>query len=239
MTWFLRVGEAGMPSCVFELLSDLAKTIPGPFFGALFAFQFSGWRARQQKRDEQKAAGNVAMATLCHQWTDFRMFKVAFDLESKRKQPDWAKINPTIFEFSAPQAIDLKPLAFLFERGRVDLLKSLVETTMVYRELVKLVGMNSDAAAERHHKVAALESEEREDFAKIEAAVGEVLVAKLNHFYGFLVRKSENDDALYQRTGKQLYSALTDEFGSAGLMPFDLIVQPGTDRSSEDMKSPG
>jgi hypothetical protein len=51
----------------------------------------------------------------------------------------WAVVVP-VFDFSVPKAIDRKPLAFLFEQGRVDLLKSLVETTMGYRELVKLVG---------------------------------------------------------------------------------------------------
>lgn len=203
----------------------------GPFFGALFAFFVNLFLLRQQRRRENKAAGNLAMATLSRMYGDFLIAKSAIqhDLKTRKDLAACLQIRPTIFEFSESLTFDLKALTFLFEQGQTDLLDQLLLVQVKYHDLRNLLRLNNDAAWERDKYIvdgpgfnvkddAILIS--KGDEGVVLGLIPDVLQIQLQNYHDFLVSRAVKDESAYTAAGASLQQLMTSKFCKKDVMQF-------------------
>src|SRR4051812_27968012 len=92
---------------------DVSKAFIGSLLGASLAFSFALWRDRVLRSREQKAAGNLALAILARQWSDF--FRISSAVKQHRAAvlnqepsiPIWLQILPIDHVFSDRLVFDI------------------------------------------------------------------------------------------------------------------------------------
>lgn len=199
---------------------DLLKTLSATFVGALLAFCTNFYFQSRQRKNEQRTAGNLALATLSRQYGDFVIAKAAFESEindakkNNHETPLWRALKPTLHEFNLDLTFDFKSLAFLMEDGSDKLFTSLVHAETNYHELGHLIARHSDAASQMQHKFNSLKWHEQAILSEeiIRDAVGLALVGELESLVNAISNRIKTKEEVYMYAGQQLEFFMKNKF---------------------------
>jgi len=180
---------------------DVAKAFLGAFFGAGLAFLSNNWFQSRQRRRDNIAAGNLAIAVLARQMDDLLNISKGFleDREEKLgtrgdKAPPWLWFRPITFPFTQDLHFDYSSLAFLFETGNADVVNELWATERAYVDLVGLVQKHNEIAEAMQKKMQELGIEHRDnvEIAEVEKKLGPQVIQMANTLaQGLVLRFSQ------------------------------------------------
>jgi hypothetical protein len=223
---------------------DLLKTLSATFIGAVLAFGTNLYFQSRQRKNDQRSAGNLALATLSRQYGDFVIAKAALESELNDaektipKIPLWRALKPTLHEFNLELAFDFKSLAFLMEDGNDKLFTSLVHAETNYHELGRFFARHSDAASQMQHKFNAAGWTDQTTLSEgiIKNAVGGELVGELESLVHAIKNRIETKEEVYMYAGQKLEAFMRIKFkdrvfvfralgAKAGLSKLDQIGQ--------------
>lgn len=231
---------------------DITKTIIGSFAGATFAFMFAFWMHNRQRRRENKAAGNLAMATLARQLNDFIIYKRGIReshqemLKAHPKAPPWLQLKPIHYTFSGPLKFDIESLAFLFEKGNPAFLADIMIAEARYHDLLSSSEKLNLTLDEAQNKLAAggLAANGVRRLNELEEILGPALVAKANAFVEGMLRTVAEDQDIYVKATKALRAKLIEYFGEGetgiimGQLPPEAEVVPAADAGEANARAP-
>ncbi len=223
---------------------DLLKTLSATFVGAILAFGTNFYFQSRQRKNDQRTAGNLALATLSRQYGDFVIAKVALESElnfAKNTNPEtplWRALKPTLHEFNLELIFDFKSLAFLMDCGNDKLFTSLVHAETNYHELGRLLARHSNAASQMQHKFNAAGWNDQRILSEeiIQNAVGLNLVGELESLVHAISKRIETKEEVYMYAGQQLEAFMKNKFkckvfvfrslgAKAGLSKLDQVRQ--------------
>lgn len=210
--------------------ADLIKILIGSFCGAGLAFLSNSIYQASQKTTKNKAAGNLALATIGGQINDFLVLRKGFRETQKEilnavpNAPRWLQGKPLHFHFGENLTFDFESLSFLFEEGGAHTFTLLRLAEQRYFDVSKILGMYSEAMNEMQIKLAAKGVQSEADFsiAEIENAMGPQLVSKISSFFDALEHRFENDLKDYEQAFVDLQKVLMDTFGRKGVVNIKL-----------------
>jgi len=204
------------------VLLDIGKAIIGSFAGATFAFIFALRMYNRQLRRENKAAGNLAMATLRRQYNDFMVYgrgvKKTYDdmFRVEPHAPLWLLLKPHHYTFSGPLRFDIKSLTFLFEKGDVKFLQDLLLAEARYHDLMSSADKLNQTLDEAQQVLAAagIGAQGAHRIGELENIVGPALVGRANSFVESMLRTVEEDKGVYSEATESLRAKLVEYFGA-------------------------
>ena len=201
---------------------DVLKTLVATFLGAGLAFAANLHFQVQQRKKDQRTAGNLALATLSRQYGDFVIAKATFEMEAKEAQlripeiPLWRALKPTIHEFNSELLFDFEALAFLVEDGNNKLFEKLVHVETKYHDLRRVLAMHTDAAILLQKKLEELTQlsppKQITSEEQLKQFVGDELSAKLEALTLALKNRVTKSEATYVAAGKQLHEFMIAKF---------------------------
>lgn len=231
---------------------DLLKTLSATFIGALLAFATNFYFQSIQRKNDQRTAGNLALATLSRQYGDFVIAKAALESElneAKRTSPAtplWRALKPTFHEFKLELTFDFKSLAFLMDDGNDKLFTSLVHAETNYHELGRFIARHSDAASQMQHKFNAVGWNDQTTLSEevIRNAIGLKLVGELDSLVQAISKRIETEEEVYMCAGQQLEAFMKNKFkdkvfvfrslgAKAGLSKLDQVRQSAPTSATE------
>src|SRR5450830_1110232 len=135
---------------------DISKTLFATFIGALSAIITNIWLQRHKRIQEEKTAGNLAIATLSRQYGDFTIVRLGVEkelktaLEAKPPIPIWRALRPSLMELNPNLQINFTAIAFLIEKGDDQLFLTLVQAESKYHEIRRLLDQLTEAVSDLH-----------------------------------------------------------------------------------------
>ncbi|TMC49616.1 MAG: hypothetical protein E6J20_17785, partial [Chloroflexi bacterium] len=138
--------------------ADILKTLIGSLVGAGLAFRYALRRDEAARLRDQRAAGNLALAILARQLSDFTVTKAgivqhrASVLEVQPMSPLWMQLKPIQIDYADSLRFDIKSLEFLFKPGRGRILEQLINAELAYRDFTRLVEVHRLTAEEVQRK---------------------------------------------------------------------------------------
>jgi len=212
-------------------LSPLLSTL----VGALLAFTVNLKIQKHQRKNQNKAAGNAALAILAKQYGDFLIFRAGLrhDLTERQNFPPWLQLRPTLFRFSENLKIDISSMAFLSDIKHPDVIKMLMIVDSNYHELGRLIEKNSNACDSRDVNISNITSESFGpwDISIPESAIGARDRALLTTFNSVLQQRARDDFQAYRESAQLLTTALKKIANSDEILPFDPV---GVKKGIED-----
>lgn len=206
---------------------DVAKSLIGSFIGAGLAFALALWRDHILRLRDRRAAGNLAIATIARQYSDFLQVRTSINEHRQMvlqanpnvSVPPWMQMKPMHFLSSDNLKFNLESLTFLFEYKSATILERLINAELQYHDLAKLIHIHSETAEQMQQKLAAAGAplNGEASIANLETVVGTALVAKLNSFVPAIFIHLERDEQKYLDAVSELRSLLVKIFGPKGI----------------------
>ena len=203
-----------------SFLLDIAKMFVGALVGGGLAFHYALRRDEAVRRRDQKAAGNLALAILARQFSDFQVTKLGIDqhiawvLKEDPKTPLWLQLKPIQADYSVDTLrFDIKSLEFLFQRGRGEVLEHLINAELAYRDFARLVEVHGATREEAQRKMSDAGIGAHSTLQAAQDAVGWALVVKLRDFTAALLERTAKGGKVYLDAADALRRILVEEFG--------------------------
>ncbi|UTY59809.1 hypothetical protein [Massilia sp. erpn] len=198
---------------------DMVKLTLSTFAGAGTAIWVARHNDSRKLHRENVAAGNLALLALRDQINDFLVFRKRFrhDVANPARgsvAPVYMLVQPMFFQY-AESAVDFASLSFLMEqRNHIPKLNSLVFSTKLYRNLMKLDTFRNETIREMQEKLAEVEHTNPARTAKeIERVVGPFLISTATYVVVGLALHARDDENVYRQAVKELREALLDTLG--------------------------
>jgi hypothetical protein len=227
--WLFQVAASGGKFLITLITAErFWSTLIGAFAGAFLAFWFGLHRDKITRRNEHKAAGNVAMATIARQLSEFIQLKQK--LYAHREDvikrfpaaPLWFQVLPLQRHFSQSPTYDLKALVFLFEQkaAGAQAAEQLITAEMCYFNLVHLLNAHTVVAESVQAKLATsrLDPYAETPVIELERAVGFASVAQMNSLVSGIFEHLERDEAMYTAAAQNLHDLLVKTFSTKGVL---------------------
>lgn len=225
ITWFLASLSLLLDQIPATFWSDVAKALIGSFVGAGLAFAFALRRDRMVRIRDQKGAGNLAMAIIARQLSDF--LNLRFVLEEYRRtilsnQPNlplWMQMKPTTFLFSDSLRFNIGSLTFLFEHKETNILERLMNAEILYHDLAMLIQVYSAAAEQAQLKLSeSMVLTAGAPIGNVEKVVGDALVNKLNSLVTAIFHHLASGEKTFLDAANDLHADLVKQFGLNGVI---------------------
>jgi hypothetical protein len=209
------------------VLNKVADYMGSTFVGAALVFSANIYLQNRQRKNANKAAGNMALTILSKQYGDFVIFRAGLKNElSEREQfPAWLQLQPTIFSLSESLRFDMPTLVFLLEHKQPEILKMLLIAETKYHDLRMLIERNSDACEIRDIDISNATSSPFGpwDFPTVETYVDTRKKTMLSHFNIFLQQRARDDVQIYRAAGKALTEIMNKIARPGEVMPFEAL----------------
>jgi hypothetical protein len=216
-----------------SFVSDVVKTLIGSFMGAGLAFYFAVRKDNLGKREQQKAAGNMATVTLTQLANDFLQTRYAlleFQQMLAKEQPHspkWMTLKAMHAHF-ADVRFDLPSLVFLMEHdGGAQVVEKLITVEMKVHDFFGQLTEHAKANYEMQVKLseAKLDPAVPRPLKELEDAAGYALVARVESFVGGLNDHVNRTEAAVRDAADALPKLLRQIFGKKGVIRVELPTQ--------------
>lgn len=141
---------------------DFTRTLVATLTGAFVAFYFNSRLQREQRRREEKAAGNHAMQTIWRQYSGFMNARKKLREEVQRNKkiapmmPAWLIAHPLAQFLPSDALLDFRSITFLYEDpANFEAIESIAMADALYRDFLGYLNKFTDAAIKKQEKIEA------------------------------------------------------------------------------------
>jgi hypothetical protein len=207
-------------------LADVFTIFIGSFLGAGLAIFFATRKQDTIRRRDQKAAGNLAIATLARLANDFALARAVIlnyrelILREQPRLPLWMHIKPAHFSHATALRFDLPSLIFLFEyEGGSHLVQKLITAESAYHEFFGQLRAYSGIAEAIREKFSTAEVNPMDDarVRELADAAGPANVARAEELTHAILAHVERSERVFRELSVSLPGLLSRKFGKKGI----------------------
>lgn len=222
------IGEWGNAVIFFLLSEKVVQPLIGTFVGAYVAYRANARNEERKKKVLQLGAGNMAMAILCEQYSNFVIAAagIKHERDENKSMPIWWQVANTLMAFPENLSLGPEQISFALEEGDIALYKRLVTANSLYHDFRYLLEKYKDAVIRRNE--AYVEKVESKITGQVNPDVvagllGTNLIEEMTAFTTALYRRVDSDGEDYRITGELLETFLLKRHKKAKIMPFQTI----------------
>jgi len=204
-------------------LPDIIKIAIGSFLGSGLAVLLAWLRYSAARRQDRKAAGNLAIVTLDRLANDFALARAVilshreFILSERPRLPPWMHVKAAHFSHAGTLRFDLPALAFLLEDERgAQIVRKLLVAESAYHDFFGLLRDYIGVAETIREKLAAAGLDPM-DAGRAGEAAGAATVARAERLAHAILAHVERSEAVFREAAAVLHAALARRFGKKGL----------------------
>lgn len=207
-------------------VQDIVKIAIGAFIGAGLALLIVSLRRNAARRREQRAAGNLAIATLDRIANDFALARAVildyreFILREQPRLPHWMHVKPAHFSHGATLRLELPSLAFVLDEERgVRMIRTLIAAEAVYHDFFGLLRDYAAVAEVIREKLTLagidpMDAGRAREFAE---AAGPAALARAERLSHAILAHVERSESAFREAAVALPAVLGTRLGKRGI----------------------